>query len=221
MTRAEQLEKIKLSLNIKGNALDETLGVFLDDVKYYMADAGVSATLVDSEVSIGAICRGVADLYVNNEFSSYFYQRVSQLAIQADTPEPEPTDAKVTDVVFNLDGDGLIKSGYIGMSDGTKVDADLNSIPDLTVSCTDITSSDRYTTVTVTPELESGNHYIYTCQSDTIPALGEDMTGVGRWKDWDGVSTIMCNTSQVRIIECDANNIAVRAGIGKVTTVTS
>lgn len=90
MTRAEQLEKIKSSLNITGNALDNTLGIYLDDVKYYMADAGVNATVLDSEASIGCICRGVADLYINNEFSAYFYQRVSQLAIQVDIPEPEP-----------------------------------------------------------------------------------------------------------------------------------
>lgn len=92
MTRAEQLEKVKESLNITGNSLDSTLGIFLDDVKYYMADAGVNATVLDSDQSIGCICRGVADLYINNEFSQYFYQRVSQLAIQADTPELEPTE---------------------------------------------------------------------------------------------------------------------------------
>lgn len=81
MTRVEQLEKVKQSLNISGNALDSTLGIFLDDVKLYMADAGVSATVLESEVSVGCICRGVADLYVNNDFSQYFYQRVSQLAL--------------------------------------------------------------------------------------------------------------------------------------------
>ena len=100
MTRVEQLEKVRQSLNISGNALDSTLGIFLDDVKFYMADAGVSATALDSDQAVGCICRGVADLYINNEFSQYFYQRVSQLAIQADIPEPEPstTNTKVTQV---------------------------------------------------------------------------------------------------------------------------
>lgn len=101
MTRAEQLEKVKQSLNITGNALDGALGIFLDDVKFYMVDAGVSATALDSDQAVGCICRGVADLYINNEFSQYFYQRVAQLAIQDDTPEPESsaTDTKVTQVV--------------------------------------------------------------------------------------------------------------------------
>lgn len=93
MTTAEQLEKVKQSLNIKGNALDDPLGILLDDVKLYMADAGVTATMIASDKAIGAICRGVADLYIDKELSSYFYQRVTQLAIQADEePEPQPTD---------------------------------------------------------------------------------------------------------------------------------
>lgn len=81
MTRKEQLGKVKSSLSIKGNALDETLGIFLDDTKCYMADAGVSAYLLDSALATGCICKGVADLYINNGFSNYFYQRVSQLAL--------------------------------------------------------------------------------------------------------------------------------------------
>ena len=80
MTRSEQLEKVKQSLNIMGNALDNPLGLLLDDVKLYMSDAGVMASVIASESAIGAICRGVADLYIDNELSTYFYQRVTQLA---------------------------------------------------------------------------------------------------------------------------------------------
>lgn len=84
MTREEQLTKVKESLNITGNHLDSTLGIFLDDVKCYMTDAGVPDEIIHSEESIGAICRGVSDLYTNNELSSYFNQRVSQLSIRVD-----------------------------------------------------------------------------------------------------------------------------------------
>lgn len=81
MTRVEQLEKVKESLNITGNALDGTLGIFLDDTKEYMLAAGVKATVLDSDKAIGCICKGVADIYTNNEYTGYFYQRVSQLAL--------------------------------------------------------------------------------------------------------------------------------------------
>ena len=53
MTRSEQLEKVKQSLNIMGNALDNPLGLLLDDVKLYMGDAGVMASVIASESAIG------------------------------------------------------------------------------------------------------------------------------------------------------------------------
>ncbi len=83
MTRSEQLDKVKDSLNIRGTALDDTLLIFLDEVKYYMAAAGTSDTILESELAIGCIARGVSDLYLDGEFSRYFYQRVSQLSISA------------------------------------------------------------------------------------------------------------------------------------------
>lgn len=79
MTRAEQLEKVKESLSITGEHLDAALGVYLDDVKLYLKDAGVLEDVIESTLAIGCICKGVADLYVNDKFSKYFYQRASQL----------------------------------------------------------------------------------------------------------------------------------------------
>ena len=79
MTATEQLTRVKESLSITGNHLDKALTVWLEDVKYYMADAGVSESVINSEKAIGAICRGVSDLWINNQLSQYFYQRVGQL----------------------------------------------------------------------------------------------------------------------------------------------
>lgn len=79
MTATEQLERVKESLSITGNHLDKTLQIWLDDVKYYMADAGISDSVIESEKAIGAISRGVSDLWINGKLSDYFYQRVGQL----------------------------------------------------------------------------------------------------------------------------------------------
>lgn len=79
MTATEQLTRVKESLSITGNHLDKALTVWLDDVKYYMADAGVNDKVINSEKAIGAICRGVSDLWISGQFSQYFYQRVGQL----------------------------------------------------------------------------------------------------------------------------------------------
>ena len=82
MTREEQLDAVKASINIVGTHLDNTLGIWLDDVKCYMRDAGVTEETLNSEKAIGAICRGVTDLYVNGALSNYFYQRVAQLSLE-------------------------------------------------------------------------------------------------------------------------------------------
>ena len=81
MTRDEQLAEVKKALNVTGTALDNTLSSYLDEVKLYMSDAGVDIRVVNAQESIGCICRGVADLYIERQLSQYFYQRLSQLAL--------------------------------------------------------------------------------------------------------------------------------------------
>lgn len=78
------LSKVKSALGITGEYQDETLTVYIDEVKEYMVSAGVPKEVVDSDVSAGVIARGVTDLWNYNggagKLSDYFYQRVSQLA---------------------------------------------------------------------------------------------------------------------------------------------
>ena len=83
------LEKVKSALGITGNYQDETLKIYIDEVKAYMKDAGVPTEVIDSEASAGVIARGVTDLWNYNggagKLSDYFYQRVSQLAYTTPT----------------------------------------------------------------------------------------------------------------------------------------
>ena len=82
---ADVLSKVKSALGITGNYQDTTLKIYIDEVKYYMLDAGVPESVVNSDASAGVISRGVTDLwnYGTNDgkLSDYFYQRVSQLAL--------------------------------------------------------------------------------------------------------------------------------------------
>lgn len=77
------LESVKSALGITGNYQDATLKIYIDEVKAYMKDAGVSTEVINSNVSVGVIARGVTDLWNYNggagKLSDYFYQRVSQL----------------------------------------------------------------------------------------------------------------------------------------------
>ena len=83
MTDAEILKKVKTALNITGNFQDETLQFYIDETKNFMFDAGVSMDIINSDVSVGVIARGVSDLWnygmgtVN--YSEYFIERVIQL----------------------------------------------------------------------------------------------------------------------------------------------
>lgn len=84
---ADTLEKVKAALGITGNYQDATLAVYIDEVKAYMQDAGVSEAVVNSDASAGVIARGVTDLWNYNggagKLSDYFYQRVGQLVLKS------------------------------------------------------------------------------------------------------------------------------------------
>lgn len=78
---ADVLEKVKNALGVTGDYQDATLTEYIEEVKQFMIDAGVSESVVNSDMSAGVIARGVSDLwnYDKGELSSYFYQRVAQL----------------------------------------------------------------------------------------------------------------------------------------------
>ena len=85
MTATELLNKVKAALGITGDYQDETLQIYIDDVKAFMSDAGVLQAVIDSPVSVGCIVRGVADLWNYGsgtaQLSEYFNQRVIQLSM--------------------------------------------------------------------------------------------------------------------------------------------
>lgn len=87
MTDNELLTKIKSGLGITGTYQDETLQIYIAEVKQFLIDAGVALTIVESELSVGVIIRGVADLWNygsgKSELSPYFIQRVKQLTYKA------------------------------------------------------------------------------------------------------------------------------------------
>lgn len=83
---ADVLTKVKAALGVTGNYLDETLNVYIDEVKAYMISAGVPEAVTEADTSAGVIARGVTDLWNYNggagKLSDYFMQRVSQLAYE-------------------------------------------------------------------------------------------------------------------------------------------
>ena len=77
------LSKVKNALGITSEAQDETLKVYIDGIKAFMKSAGVSDTVLNDEISSGAIVAGVMDTwnYGSGEIklSPYTKERIIQL----------------------------------------------------------------------------------------------------------------------------------------------
>lgn len=84
MTDGELLNEVKRRIGVTGNYQDATISGYIQDAKDFMVDAGVSIKTMESGAIIGAVTRGVSDLWDygsgTGEFSPYFFQRVTQLA---------------------------------------------------------------------------------------------------------------------------------------------
>lgn len=80
MTDAEMLTKVKKALGIQGSYQDDTISEYINEVKTFLIDAGVSANNITS----GIVARGVTDLWNygagEGKLSEYFMQRATQLS---------------------------------------------------------------------------------------------------------------------------------------------
>lgn len=80
------LEKVKANLGITGTYQDKTIQGYIDEVKQFLLDGGVDEKIVNADISVGIITRGVADLWNygsgGTSLSPYFLQRATQLALK-------------------------------------------------------------------------------------------------------------------------------------------
>ena len=94
LTTEQLLQRVKAAIGITSDYQDNTLEVYITDVKYFLSAAGVRATVLDSDKAVGVISRGVLDLWNygagNGQLSPYFYQRATQLRY-------EPAEEAATD----------------------------------------------------------------------------------------------------------------------------
>lgn len=80
MASKTMLQSVKDALGITGTYQDDTLTEYINEVKSYLIDAGVS----DGNITVGIVARGVSDLWNygsgNGKLSEYFMQRATQLS---------------------------------------------------------------------------------------------------------------------------------------------
>ena len=74
------LEDVKICLGVTGTYQDGTINGYIDEVKAFLIDSGVSS----AAITTGVVVRGVSDLWNygagDGKFSDYFMQRAAQLA---------------------------------------------------------------------------------------------------------------------------------------------
>lgn len=88
MAEFDILTTVKNALGLQGNNyFDDTLTIYIEEVKQYLIEGGCSQDIVDAQSSAGVIARGVADLWNygsgNAELSPYFKERAIQLCAKA------------------------------------------------------------------------------------------------------------------------------------------
>lgn len=80
MADAAILTKVKNALGITSTYMDETISIYIDEVVFYMENAGMTDAMISA--SAGLVTRGVADLWNNSagqgKLSPYFYDAVTQ-----------------------------------------------------------------------------------------------------------------------------------------------
>lgn len=79
------LNDVKALLGITGNYQDTTLQGYIDEVKAFLIEGGVS----EANITAGVVARGVSDLWNygsgEGKLSPYFIQRASQLALKGES----------------------------------------------------------------------------------------------------------------------------------------
>lgn len=86
LTKAQLLEEVKTALGYTGTYHDGSLGIYIDEVKQYLASIDVPAAVLDSDTVVGIITMGVDSLRETGGLSEYFTQRAIQLRL---TPADE------------------------------------------------------------------------------------------------------------------------------------
>lgn len=80
MTDEELLTSVKSALGVVGEYQDETISVYIAEVKAFLTSAGID----NSKITAGIVARGVSDLWNygsgNGKLSDYFLQRATQLS---------------------------------------------------------------------------------------------------------------------------------------------
>lgn len=87
------LTTVKNNLGITGTYQDTTIQGYINEVKQFLIDGGISESIVNAETSAGIITRGVADLWNygsgGTSLSPYFLQRAAQLSYKKVSTESE------------------------------------------------------------------------------------------------------------------------------------
>lgn len=109
MAEVSVLDKVKAMIGVTGTYQDAAIQGYIDEVKQYLLDGGVSSDIVDASTSAGIIARGVTDLWNygagEGQLSQYFKERAIQLASKSksgDSGEEPETITGVANLIVTV-----------------------------------------------------------------------------------------------------------------------
>lgn len=86
MAEFDMLQHVKNCLGITDEYHDNILQAYIDDVGFYLQDAGIPESVVSTAACGGVVARGVSDLWNYGsggaELSPFFHERAAQLALK-------------------------------------------------------------------------------------------------------------------------------------------
>lgn len=112
MAEVSLLEKVKSMIGVTGTYQDATIQGYIDEVKQYLIDGGVSKEVADASTSAGIIARGVTDLWNygagDGQLSPYFKERVIQLALKKSSGTTTPPEQEEEQIDYKALAERLL-----------------------------------------------------------------------------------------------------------------
>ena len=87
LTPEQLLERVKTALNITGEYHNGRIKALVEEVKGYMANAGVPAAVLETDAVVGTIALGVDSIMEHGALSQYVISRIIQLRLTPTTEE--------------------------------------------------------------------------------------------------------------------------------------
>lgn len=181
-------------------------GIQLDGTVFkVVGDVVTSVASVASTFTTAVVCGGI-------KFDTAYFKNVKNVLTIKDS-----TETTIDDVLVGACGGIAVDGAYFTITDGVMTFDATPTLITLTIT-SELGTEDGDTAISVTPELTSGNTYVYkTGLTVADPTYDQDLS---TWTAWDGVSDITAPIDH-EIIVAEINDSSDCRGFGSTIVVST